>query len=334
MIRFNTISYTNKNRPAFGAYMGNTHLYRQGYNDLELNNKTAFMRDFETLEFVRDYLVKTFPNGAKIDEFGCSTGQKPYSLLVMLDDYNKDKKYKITGYDFKEVFAKMEAPLYLVEDNVICEAMLFPHFEGDSTVSAQKAKKIRETFFKYLPECDYNKLKTFEERHRHNMISQPWGVVVKPDEKYTKDVIDFKYGDINDINKYLLPEKSNAVIFQNALYHLTGGSRAFGKLSAETMENLLLLFRKINIVLSKDGIFVLGNLPIDHIYNDMLLKDCHYHYQKNKRIKVYDSSVIHKLLYKSGFEPVYYDKIPEGLIYTKESTDVYLPAVWKKVRSI
>ena len=334
MIKFDTISYKNIKRPSFGAHQGCTHISRYGYNDMTLNNKTAFMRDFETLEFVRDYIVKTFPNGAKIDEFGCSTGQKPYSLLVLLDDYNNDKKYKITGYDFKEVFDSIEAPLFLVEDNVICESMLFPHFEGDKTISRAKAKDIRDKFFKYLPECDYNTLKTFEERHMHNMICQPWGVVVKPDEKYTKGVINFVAGDINNINRFLMPSESNAVIFQNALYHLMGSSKAFGKIPAETLENLLILFRKINIVLSKDGLFVLGNLPIDHIYNDTMLEKCHYVYQNDERIKVYDDSIIHKLLHKSGFEPVYYDKIPEGLIYTKESTDIFLPAVWKKVREI
>ena len=334
MIRFDTVNCKNRNKHSFKAYMGQTPIYRQGYNDITLNNKTAFMRDFETLEFVRDYVVKTFPNGAKIDEFGCSTGQKPYSLLVLLDDYNKDKKYKITGYDFKEVFDKIEAPLFLVEDNVICESMLFPHFEGDKTVSKSKAKDIRDKFFKYLPECDYNTLKTFEERHMHNMLSVPWGVVVKPDEKYTKGVINFVVGDINNINRFLMPSESNAVIFQNALYHLMGSSKAFCKIPSETLENLLILFRKINIVLSKDGLFVLGNLPVDHIYNDTMLEKCRYVYQNNERIKVYDDSIIHKLLYKCGFEPVYYDKIPEGLIYTKESNGVCLPAVWKKVREI
>lgn len=332
MINFDVTSHTRG--PSFKAHIGHTPVHRAGLRDLVLNNKTAFMRDFETLEFVRDYIIKTFPNGAKIDEFGCSLGQKPYSLLVMLDDFNKDKKYKITGYDFKEVLEqKKELPLFFIDYMVKHESVLFSDTKNLVKMDDKKAEELRQKFYKYFQKCEYKDLKTSKERQAYDLLKQPWGSVIKPQEQYTKDLINFVSGDINDISHFIKKGESNVVIFQNALYHMLGGTEIFERVSVSKLEKIFLLFKKINKSLSKDGIFVIGSLPIDHIYNDTMLKKCHYMYQNDKRIRVYDDSIIHKLLYKSGFKPIYYDKVPDGLIYCKIS-DVYLPSVWKKVRNI
>ena len=62
-------------------------------------NETYFFRNIKTLDFVKKYILKTFPSGTQVADFACSTGEEAYSLATMLMKHNKDKKYSITGYD-------------------------------------------------------------------------------------------------------------------------------------------------------------------------------------------------------------------------------------------
>jgi len=297
------ISPIKVNQIAFKAYFGHTSNSKNQNNSVneDRNHFSAFMRNYPTLEFTRDYLKDNFPNGTRIAEFGCSQGQKPYSLLVMLDKYNKDKKYKITGFDCKEIIESAKNGVYRVDNLNHYEKNIF---EGPDN--------LKETFFKYFNEIGDTQSVDYS--------------YVAPDYEKTKDLIQFKEGNILDIDKILKPNKGGVIIFQNALYHVLNKEPIN---HTRSMKTIKLLFEKIHDLLPPKGIFVIGCLPEDHLYEETLIKHTQFKYQNNERIRVFESSKIHDLLKKAGFKPVFYEKMPNGLSDPKRN-NVYLPSVWQK----
>ena len=345
MLNISTASMYNKQTPpvAFKAHMAYTQVHKNDGKTKNVNNYTAFMRDFSTLEFTRDYLKKHFPHGTNIAEFGCSLGQKSYSLLIVLDEINKNKKYKITGYDFPEVIKQINEhgkPLYGVSQYSEEEQILFPTYPEKSVfiekpVKKETADSIRDKFYTYfntfIPYSYYGE----GLKNHYNKLFDKNNIVVTPNKQKTKDLIQFKSGNIKDIDKILEPKKTGAVIFQNALYHIlsNGDDYDFELSSLTNISEAEDIFKKINKVLPQNGLFVLGVLPSDHIYSFELEDATHLAYINNKQVRVFDTSPVHRALRKSGFEPVYYSLIPAHKAYVNYK-DVYLPAAWKKVRDV
>ena len=330
MIKLNTnrIFYNNFS-PAFKHHTGFTPIWTDDDERIITNNKTSFMRNYPTLEFTKDYIVKNFPNGTNIAEFGCSTGQKPFSLLIMLDDYNKDEKYKIHGYDFPEIIGQMKTNLYSVEPHFTGEDLLFENSKSLDFPVPKQAEYLRKKFFSFFPVCCIDELTGKEEQREYRRLKSPYNIVVRLNKDKIKDVIDFKPGNINNIDKILEKDENGVIIFQNALYHILN-IREFGEIPTTIrLEKVFELFKKINKMLPENGIFVLGNLPADHMYTDESKTQTRLAYQNNERIKVFDSSKVHNMLYACGFEPVYYEKVPSSTPYCLYN-DVYLPSVWKK----
>ena len=277
---------------------------------------TYFMRDFETLNFTQKYIKKHFPRGTDIAEFGCSQGQKPYSLLVLLDDANKDKKYKITGYDCAEVIDSTKRGFYKIDAR---EAVL----SGNPKLS----KKFYEYFNKVSAddldlmiknEQKPDALEEYSKAKVHCYLS-PGVNYVTPKKEKTEGRIDFKVGDIRNISHILEPKKAGVVIFQNALYHIIGNHPS-EKYNSE-LHPVKSLFEKIHKELPDNGIFVMGHLPEDHMWDPLSL-NTKLIYQDNKRIEVCNDTLIHHMLKKVGFEPVFYEK---------NNWEIALPSVWKKI---
>lgn len=294
----------------------------------EYIHESDFMRNFETLEYTRDYIIENFPQGTHIAEFGCSEGQKPYSLMVLLDDYNKDKKYKITGYDISQnVVDSAKEGVYLLSQNVGNEGILFENFKPDKKLrdykeidrlfTKENAESLRNKFFEYFEEFYTNK---------YNQMSEKT-VRIKPEK--VQGLVDFKVGDINNINNILEPKKTGVVIFQNAIYHILG-SRNYDTYEHISVEPAKKIFEKINKILPENGLFILGRLSKDHLYEPEFENQTRLLYQNNQRIRVCDSLKLHQALRDSGFEPVFYEKVP-GFHPYRAFNDVHLPSVWKKV---
>lgn len=291
------IAPVNLNKINFTAYSGKSVVTsdKNPYVGDCRNHYTSFMRNFPTLEFTRDYIVDTFPNGTHIAEFGCSQGQKPYSLLIMLDKYNSDKKYTITGYDNKAIIDSAKKGIYKIDGYNSYEKTLF---DGPN--------ELRQNFNKYFDTIE----------------GDSYFQSVTPNTEKTKGLIKFKEGDIRDIDKILKSKKSGVVIFQNALYHVLDND-------SRDRKNTRTLIQKVYNVLPQKGIFVIGSLPSDHLYSEYNEKDTFLKYQDNERIRVYEGSMVHDYLREAGFKPVFYEKMPNGKHFDKYN-NVYLPSVWQK----
>lgn len=314
-----------KNPISFKEYRGYTEVEVSG-KKVETNNYTGFMRDAEALKFTKDYILKKYPNGTDIAEFGCSLGQKPYSLMLMLDEKNKDKKYKITGYDFPEVINKLKNNILEISKFSKTEQVLFPNYVSSNIYdykpfTNEEAEKLRTAFGKYfIPQA------SSDER-----LGCP--TLFSANAELTKDVINFKTGDVREIDKLVAPQETGVVIFQNALYHILSKTLAYEMEEMIYVDDAKKVFEKINKVLPKDGIFVLGNMACDHIYDSDDEESSVLKYQDNKLIRVYENSKVHKALYESGFEPVFYERIQSHAPYHRYR-EMHLPSVWKKASEI
>lgn len=364
MQTINPVSYCNKSQIYFKEYISTSKIKSETADkNIDVNNYTSFFRNYDTLKFTTEYITKNFPNGTHIAEFGCSLGQKPYSLMVMLHPENSyimnhreiQKKYKITGYDFPEVINLISDTGYLLSPISSSEAFLCRPNLNYGIIPREDGRILRKTFFDYFYQLPLKQVSIDEYNEAVDIINgdsdkkdispkslkkyndifniyltQTSGVdpiLVKP-YKMVSDIVDFKPGNIKNIDTILSPGKTGVIIFQNALYHILYKDLYYKSLSPDGLQQVGELFLKINNILPKNGIFVLGNFEKDHMYTtDIGTTNCHYNNMCNGL--VYEDSPVHKLLKKSGFEPVYYEKTRDVW-----NSVIYLPSVWKKVRNV
>lgn len=280
---------------------------------------TKFLRNYPTLDFTNTYLRKAFPQGTHIAEFGCSSGEKPYSLMALLSDFNKDKRYHITGYD--------------IAPNVVAEAQKGVFEVKNSNTWSNYSEMNEYIFFNAIgshptniPKEQQDELRQkFAEHFNFDPNKQADTQTIKIKSEKIAGIIDFKVGDVEQIDTILPHGKSGVVIFQNALYHILNPNDDIYRPKAD-IDRAKRLFKKIHEVLPNNGIFVLGNLDSDHLCHEKSI--CGLAYQNGERIKVFHSSPVHDALSRTGFEPIFYEQT-DGLC---DGHDVaYLPSVWKKV---
>lgn len=265
-----------------------------------LNHTTNFFRNFPTAKFVTKYMVEKFPNGTSSAEFGCSIGESIYTRLILLDEYNKNKKYKQIGYDFAKPINYAHTNFHKISKVNADESILF---QKENT-------NLAKTFLKYFDLINQNN----------------FNVLVKAKAEVIKNQVEFKEGNILDIKKLLKPKANGAIFFQNALYHLNRDR----SLPLETLDKL---FKNIHNLLPKDGIFVLGTLPSEHLYDAEFESQTELLYQENKLIRIFKNSSIHKKLMNANLEPIYYEKCSTSLPHYKYS-EIYFPTVWKKINRL
>ena len=338
----------------------------KGFNDCTHNIKsenamdyciheTHFFRNLETLTFTRDYLLKHFPNGTHIAGFGCSNGEEEYSLAMLLKEENADKKYKITGYDIaSNVVNKAQSGPFEIK-GAQCERLI----KDNSAYKENKNKFLRQLFFECfepVPE------RVFSIRGRDKSeIQSAFGERIeqeqdpaqllkwkcykeiatslydyKKDNSYMPkwevfgDILDFKCGDINKISKILNgKEQTGAIIFKNAWYHILGRNYVSHSsfLNLAGAENVM---KQCSDILPEGGLFVVGNLEQDHLYDG---QRGHVIKQDGKKIRVYDDTLFHRLLRKNGFQPVFYERVKDTQERFYMSGDIYLPSVWQKIKT-
>ena len=354
------------------AVKNNSNIYFRGYdgrtNNVKTNNKidyciheSHFMRDIESLSFTTDYIKTEFPNGTHIADFACSKGYETYSLGVLLHNANSDKKYKITGYDItQKIIDEAKNGILNIGDFSNYHERFLSNIYSYFTPLDQNKKSIKEQFKKCFEEVpkEWMKLNICNPRYNAKVkklvtdnqdseltikrieylsltkddIIRPQGKNYIPKRGVFDNIIDFKVEEIQNIDKELTKEKTGVIIFKNALYHVTGNSSNDYALVDTIPAGDL--FKKTNSVLPKNGLFVMGSLHRDHLFNqnnfDNKYEDL---YQNGKQIKVFKTSPIHKLLFENGFESVFYECYKDSK-WNNSELNIHLPSVWKKIKHI
>lgn len=337
------------NVPIFKGYHGLTKEKQADGSVKTYIHQTSFMRDFSVLDFSQKYIKENFPYGTHIADFACSQGQEAYSIAILLDAANKDKKYKITGYDTVPSLIKQAKKGAFIFESYGNELMLFDKptaltepeqecilvtpkgnikhktkiYKPDYPL--EKASEVRNTFNKYFSvlKLGNDEIKNFINDFLPAGYWEPSTTkkAIIVNEEKTRGILDFKTENINKIDKILEPQKTGAVFFQNALYHITNCTASNS--DSAIIEPANVLFKKIHKILPDKGIFVMGRLMRDHLlnYNE---KNSRLIYQNGKSIKVLDSSLIHDSLRSNGFEPIFYE-------IDASFRKIYLPAIWRKI---
>lgn len=327
----------------FAGHSGASRFIPPGGDLKQCIHRSYFMRDFAILDFSTKYLKQKFTKGGHIADFACSQGQETYSLAMLLDDVNHDKKFSVTGVDLSPIIIRAaESGVFAVEPRAN-ESVLIPsrkavesmksyyfvdslgkqinynsHSE-DIDIPKTQRQRVRALFSSYFERDKKANPEIVKFLINTDFVADS-RIFVAKDSK-TKGIVDFAQGNIMDISNILKNKKSAAIFFQNALYHITEAGVS-GSTSAQFVDKAATLFGEIHKNLVDDGIFVMGRLPRDHLlgFEEKRTREI---VQNGKKIKVFDSSPIHDALRNSGFEPVLYE-------VDSAFGQTYLPAVWKK----
>lgn len=360
------------NNTCFGSYYKVTE-EKKGNNNLSCCiSESHFMRNLDSGNFAVDYITKTFPNGGNIVIHG-SSQLGGYTFATLFHPSNKDKKYRITSFDIvPEVIEdaklgvlnigicngdKLGIPVQTRDND---EVYLIESYRNQRLTQAQiYAKRAFEECFDKVPDSwrHFNvfhpnfkrkvekrlvedgenpqlTIKRLEYMHLPKRRDMKSGLDFIPKKGVFDNVLDFRVDDITKISTSLKENSVEMVSFQNALYHILGAEdkSEYRNFDASPVENL---FKEINKVLKKDGIFVLGNLRREHLISstDDLRTKCIEFSRKGQELKV-DDSPIHQLLFKSGFEPIYYEFTPQYKTLDFKQIGIRIPTVWKKIRHI
>lgn len=127
-------------------------------------------------------------------------------------------------------------------------------------------------------------------------------------------------------------ENTPVILFKNALYHII----SFSPKDSDDFTAAENLITQINKKLPIGGLFVMGALPADHIYENKkqdYIKDLKTMIQDGKIIRVYDESRVHNILRSKGFESVFYQQ-EFDIMGDPIKNGNYLPSVWQKMRDV
>ncbi len=314
-------------------------------------NETYFFRNPETLNFVSNYVDRTYKNGTNIADFACSTGEEAYSLAMLLAKNNKDKKYKITGYDIApNIINSVDSRLYEITNNVMEKFLVYSAEDSQTKYFKNLFYQNFETFPKNLQAIDYTphqiykinkKIEKSSDVHEKILLKymlefakvpaqKRWNDFSYPKKDAFKNVVSFEVKDISELGKtYKLDKNTGVVFFKNAFYHLTGYYTRTGFKGVD-LSAAIDVVKQINKSLLSDGILVVGVLDRDHMPKDGTLSSV---IQDGKEISVINNSPFHKMLKENGFEPIFYEQVRDILGNVVTSGE-YLPSVWKKVRDV
>lgn len=148
------ITRLNKDFDEFTAELGNDPEELAKLRDMITINVTEFFRDEAQWTQLRSKVLPEVVEAARgapsIWSAGCSTGQEPYSLAMLLDEAGALSRSTILGTDFDiEVLAKARkgGPYSAEEMKGVPAAQLSAHFEeGDAGFTASAALKQRLKF--------------------------------------------------------------------------------------------------------------------------------------------------------------------------------------------
>ena len=288
----NVKTHTNTQNPIyFNGFVGNETIRKCGQY-IPLRHETAFFREADTLEYIVDYLIKTFPNikTKKVLVGACSTGEEELSLRML---FGNKCNVKIKGFDLgtkaiknaNKSFYAISVPKDSPTENYV-EYWGISAF-GDSFLAFNKSKlsekerHLRNLFHKHFREVDvetkefgfWNRLKLcfqgLTDFYMMNMQSKYYRLV----DSLKKLNCEYVEGDIRELEKVTQGEKYHAFTFRNAFYHLiTTNDDYRSQLGPKRTRKILDgILPQINKALEMNGIFAIGKKEDEQVCDMILL---------------------------------------------------------------
>ena len=265
-----------------------------GTKDRILIHETAFFREPETDEFVKNYLVDNFlSKNCPINMLigACSSGEEVYTQAMLYDDF-KDM-VDITGFDISnEAVEIAKEGLYRINKNHLNRSTEDSCLYKDSYLAfnepllmSRRQKRYLEYFREYF--CDFSTGATNSKLESKNETpaycrEKKFFALKKGKAQNCK----FKQGNILDLSPFYQNKKNHVIFFRNAMYHLVcdfalgGTSRGSKKNSEETIRKIA---QEMNKSLICGGLVVFG--------------------EKEKQEGV-DTKAVYEIMKEEGFEPL------------------------------
>lgn len=252
----------------------------------KLIQETAFFRQPEELEFIKEY-IKTALKGKKeinIIDGACSKGYETYSLAMLLE--NIDHKINITGFDIgKEAICEAKKGIFFIKQisgskNIVSMyKMGIDAFNDDYLAFSKKCllegkqaeyKQMFDKFYTELP--GYKNKQSIKERLKGILFKELFPSIttrafqIKPEKA---ELCKFVQGDILKLDEIVSQASADVLLFRNALYHLTTKEYTLG-LKLPLPDEIVIpvvkdVVKQIDKAVASKGLFVLGSHASDHL---------------------------------------------------------------------
>lgn len=221
-------------------------LSRIGENLKPVNS--SFFRDYETLMSAVNMLRENFPNGATILDYGCSDGEEALSLYMLLG--TDKKKFKIAGIDTDESIIRLANQGVYSIYRGSADKFLMPEAKKDPT--QEELAEIFHKTMKHAKEPDEPLNNSPEFYLTYNRMSPK----SRKQQFYTPrkrvlDNIEYRTGDIYNLNNEQTEGKVGAILFRNAFYHLMNSSDGGDLLTGDIIDDIAEKFK--DEIAAKEG---------------------------------------------------------------------------------
>lgn len=272
---------------------GGHEILEIGKDSLLLRHETAFFREYNTLNKGINYLRQHFPKekNPRIIVGACSTGEEALSIKMLMPD----KKPKILGFDISpNSIAEAKTGIYTIsqpKDDISRKFISWlgisaykDEFLGFGKPKTHKEKILKNLFNKNFTQIaensapEKNPIKKFFNKLCFKFLKNidpefNDKIFALNDPKNTG--CEFIQGDIQHLDEIAPKGKAHAISFRNAMYHLitmnNENEERIQKPIEEVEPMLNHVAKQINKALTKDGIFMLGELEDKQLTDTKLL---------------------------------------------------------------
>lgn len=300
---------------------------------------SGFYRDVPTLVESVSLIENEFPNGTTILDGACSTGEELISIYSLIS--KNREKYNFIGFDLSD------DALNIANKNIYSVIQDFGDAFLINSKCSAKENELKRNFYEVMvktakPDFQLN----------HFALERLEDLDVdyfRMSDEHRKN-INFQKSDINEIDTFQPDREVGAIFFRNALYMMVNNSLHKGlydknyanEQDINRAEILGSLVDKIYDRLASRGIFVLGEIPAEHVYfadkntprnnrvmiDNIPMFDQHIdYYMADPEVEVCKVAPIYNSLLKNNrFRPVF---------STNTSFDGYnlrVPTIWQKVQ--
>jgi len=279
----------------------------------KLIHETAFFREPNTDEFVKNYLENEFlSKGEKVDILvgACSVGNEVYSQAMLYDEYKN--RVNILGFDVsKKAIDRAKKGRFLMQDNgwvsKSCECK--DAYLVDNNARTERQKRYTELFKKYFEYETDDIPKDIESRsvYRGRVIFEK---MYKIKEGIAKNC-SFHVGDIRNLDNLVQDDSVHCLFFRNALYHLVCAYSMRTNNTRNLQFDHDVITRAVvqhaSKKLKKGGLFVFG---------------------EKEAAQGVDTRTVRKIMEEYGFEPLNKVKKPD---YWYCDPNNYEANIWRKV---